>query len=180
MYQKFTTLVLCISVLASCKNLRLSESFTVTKTGFIASSHIYDIKVSVLRIDSFDSQKRPAKYSFENIYGARQKGYHSSPPIRKDSLIFDTLQAIDKYNFEFKPQKKIDFFKPNKYYYWSKVSSNDNDDYIGEYEVLPFQLEKDRWYMLRFIEASTEYTILFTLNKNDEIKQFHNHIPGPF
>lgn len=169
-----------VCILTCCTGSFMAEKFNVTKTRFESSREQYDIKIAVLAIDSMCADNKPSKYTLKVIYCTRQKGYHLNYRFKGDSMITDTLQGSIKYDFEFKPQKKIKFFEPNKYYDWSKVSGIYTYDYQGRYHILPFRFENGKWYLIEFVEASTAYTILFTLTPNGKIRQFHYHIPGPW
>lgn len=155
-----------------------SNKFEVTQICFKSSRDHYGFKIAVLDVKSLDEFDKPLQYDFKEIYATRQKGYHLDYTFKGDSLITDTLQGSVKYDYEFKPQKVIDFFRPDKYFYWSKVSGLETYDYNGRSDALPFKFEKNKWYMIEFVEASTGYEIIFTLTNNGKIRQFHHHIPA--
>jgi hypothetical protein len=179
---KIKIIVILFLLILTCNNCIsfIDCKYNLTKS-YISSTCKMEthFKIAKLKdIESFNNKGRPEKFKTDTIVTISHIGnkYESKEEIE----IRNELGIIrEKFEFAFKPQKKIYFFKENRYYCWSFIEPLQRQI---KYKTLPIRFNIGEWYLFSGLELSGQsyFQIFLYVEETGKLKIINNYRYGPY
>lgn len=164
--RRWIAYICLVTIVSSCSN----PKYEITFDEFKSNRALWGLSIAELIVDSINANGIPESYRIVEKFAAGQKGDHESDEmLKKDAQSAGLKWKGKKYGYLWKPQKVIPFNRINKYYNW-------RGDNYQEYDTLPLNFVKNKWYLLtQWQDASTgggTYNLFVYFNDQMEFEKY--------